>query len=322
MDLRFSSILVVVNGEPIGDGLSKLPFVHALRNLCPDADISWCLMKHGSVYDDEIASLVHGKIDNIIHSYKFSTLRKAIHGKSYDLIIDTRSSFLSSLYVKYSVRHRYFYSKAAKYLLSDFKAGCDVPYPKKLIDRMLSILQDMGFQVDFTKKPLSIPSHFTDLAEKLLPASNYIGLVPGAGNVIKCWPLKNYIKLASLLHNRGLLPVMIIGPQEQKMYDAIKQQVPYAIFPLQDKMVGDISPLLTIALGARMKVAVSNDCGAGHMLAASQVNLISLFGPTSAEKFAPDISNGRIIDANKFGSSNIDIIPVEYVCNAIIEMID
>jgi ADP-heptose:LPS heptosyltransferase len=45
--------------------------------------------------------------------------------------------------------------------------------------------------------------------------------------------------------------------------------------------------LLTIALAQRFAVSVANDSGVGHMLAAANTPLISLFGPTDPAKFAP-----------------------------------
>ena len=51
-----------------------------------------------------------------------------------------------------------------------------------------------------------------------------------------------------------------------------------------------------------------------HMLSLSKVPIISLFGPTKAEKFAPKYKNSKILDSKKiYGSKNVSDITVEDV---------
>jgi ADP-heptose:LPS heptosyltransferase len=49
------------------------------------------------------------------------------------------------------------------------------------------------------------------------------------------------------------------------------------------------------------------------MLAAMDCPLISLFGPTSAEKLAPRVSRGLVIRAQDFGSAQMTAITWEAV---------
>ena len=51
-----------------------------------------------------------------------------------------------------------------------------------------------------------------------------------------------------------------------------------------------------------------------HMLALSKVPMITLFGPTDSEKFAPNYKNSIIIDSKKnYNSKNVSSINVEDV---------
>ena len=59
---------------------------------------------------------------------------------------------------------------------------------------------------------------------------------------------------------------------------------------------------------------MANDSGTSHMLAAADVPLLSLFGPSSPEKFAPYTSRGVILTARQFGSSDaMTEIPLQAV---------
>jgi len=54
-----------------------------------------------------------------------------------------------------------------------------------------------------------------------------------------------------------------------------------------------------------------------HMLALSKVPIITLFGPTDAEKFAPNYKNSIILDSKKlYKTKNVSAISVEDVLQA------
>ena len=53
------------------------------------------------------------------------------------------------------------------------------------------------------------------------------------------------------------------------------------------------------------------------MLSLSRVPIISLFGPTSAEKFAPRYKDSKVLDSKKiYNSKNVSDISVEDVLQA------
>ena len=70
-----------------------------------------------------------------------------------------------------------------------------------------------------------------------------------------------------------------------------------------------------------MSAAAPNDPGAGHTLAASGTPLVSLFGPTPAEKFAPGAPVLRIVRAQDFGGEEMDAIPEEAVGAALKDLL-
>ena len=105
------------------------------------------------------------------------------------------------------------------------------------------------------------------------------------------------------------MPVVFLGPGEREWDERIRSELPEAILPLSS----DSSPALTIALGRLLGAAVANDSGAGHLLAAAEVPLFLLFGPTPPEKFAPFTPRLTIIRAQNFGGSVMQAIPVDAV---------
>ena len=78
-------------------------------------------------------------------------------------------------------------------------------------------------------------------------------------------------------------------------------------------------PLLALALAQRLSVALANDSGTGHIMATAGTPLVSLFGPSNSRKFVASGKNWKIIEARDFGGTDINLIPIQTVNNAIEE---
>ena len=72
-------------------------------------------------------------------------------------------------------------------------------------------------------------------------------------------------------------------------------------------------PILVIALAKKIDVAIANDSGTGHMFAAAETKLISLFSKHNPIKYAPNAKELLIIDSKKWGGVDPNLIPLEEV---------
>ncbi|MBI1244555.1 MAG: lipopolysaccharide heptosyltransferase family protein [Alphaproteobacteria bacterium] len=310
------SILVYVGLDLVGDGLLKLPFVRILRANWPKARIVWCAGKGSSVFASSLRPLVAGLIDETIENAGFGSrlsdaLGRPLAGRTFDLVIDTQRRFATSLAVR-RVRHRRFVSGAAGFLLSGGRPA-NADKPRSMHAQLLQLVEAAGGNPAIPVAPLSLPAEAQADASALLPPGpRYVGLAPGAGNRAKSWPLDRFVALARGL--RDATPVFILGPDERDWTDACRA-VPGAILPLQDAAARGIapSPVLTIALAQRLTASVANDSGGGHMLAAGDGALVSLFGPTDPAKFAPVAKSLVVLRAQDFGGEMMDAIPLEAV---------
>lgn len=320
-----ASVLVYVGLDLVGDGLMKLPFVRALRNACPDARIVWLAGKGHSTYGGVLAPLVDGLIDEVVDDAGVGQgwdelLRPplagtALAGQRFDLVVDTQRRVKTTLLLR-RIPHRLFVSGAADYWLSDRRPPRGHRRPAAMIRQMLDLLEiATGRQADPTVTRAIDPAAEA-LAETLLgDGRSFVGLAPGAGGRRKCWPLDRFLELGRRAADRGRTPVFLLGPGEAEWVDAVRTALPQALLPLQDPRAGAMagSPLLTIAVAGRLDAAVANDSGGGHMLAAADIPLLSLFGPTPPAKFAPFVSRGTIVRAQDFGRTEMDAIPVDAV---------
>ncbi len=309
-----TSILVYVGLDLVGDGVMKLPFLSALRRLYPEARITWLAGQGKTVYAGVLAPLLSGLLDEVIEEAgiglsAWELIARPLGGRRFDLVIDTQRRVVTSLILK-RIPHGKFISAAANWALSDAVPKSGKTKRPSMIGQMFALLEAASAAAVPPPPPLRLAPDLLAEAERRLPSGpRYVGLAPGAGGKHKCWPLGNYLDIGLKMAAEGLAPVFLIGPAEREWDTGIRAALPNAILPLTDRD----GPPVTMALGTRFQAAIANDSGTGHMLAAAGVPLLSLFGPTSPDKFAPAAERLTVIRAQDFGGEDMADIPVEPV---------
>ncbi len=309
-----------VDLDLVGDALIKLPFVRALRHAFPGAEIIWIAGRGRSAYAGALAPLMPGLLDRVIEQCGVGAgLRAALGGPRLDLLIDTQSHVGTTLALR-ALWPRRFVTSAAGYWLSGAWPKRGYRKPRRLVRRLLDLVELATGRPAVAEGAPALPAEALARAAALLPpGTRYVAQAVGAGGRHKAWPAERHVALARELAARGLVPVLILGPAEAECHADFAAALPMARFPLQQAPGGD--PALTMAIGARCAVAVAADCGAGHMLAASGVPMVSLFGPTDPAKFAPWASRPTILRAQAFGGAEMAAIPVAPVLAAITQTI-
>ncbi|MBI1206764.1 MAG: lipopolysaccharide heptosyltransferase family protein [Azospirillum sp.] len=234
----------------------------------------------------------------------------------FAVFIDTQPVIWRTLLLR-RLRHDLFVTGAARYRLSDRRpADRRRRRPTGIVRRLVELVELASGRPADLATALPVPPEIAAKAAAQLPTGKpLIGLAPGAGNRLKCWPLERYLALARRLVQQGMSPVFLIGPAESEWLPEISAAVPEALLPLQDRALwGERFEVLhTVALGQRLAAAVSNDSGTTHMLAAADVPLVTLFGPSNADKFRPLVSRGAVVKAQDFGGEAMALIPLDAV---------
>ena len=217
----------------------------------------------------------------------------------FNLIVDCQSKLRNTIILK-QIPSKAFYSSTFNNI---FCSGLERP-----AEKFWSDLKTIDYDIK------NIPKKYFDESARLLPDKNYIGFSLTQGNVYrkKEWPLNKVIKLSEALVKNNKIPVFLIEKKYQELKNKIKNSIPSALFPEHETSLD--SPALVTCLGARLDLAITIDNGIMHMLSLSKVPIISLFGPTDAEKFAPQYKDSKILDSKKiYNSKNVSDITVEDV---------
>ncbi|NGM48415.1 glycosyltransferase family 9 protein [Caulobacter sp. 602-2] len=306
------TVLIYSMGEVIGDGLIKLPFIAGLRAAFPQARITWCAAKGTTVYDGPLKRVVAGYIDEIIKdgvtgagALDVLPWVKPFGGRTFDLVIDTQENLRRSLVARRAANGM-FVSAAMQARKGD--------WPPAVVDRMARLLS-LATNGQGGLRPLALTeAEAISAAEALLPSGPaYVGLAPGAGGQEKRWPLENYLELARAQAAAGRTPVFFFGPDEAADAAIARSEVPGALFPEADRTDGYANvkgPLLAIALAGRLRAAVANDAGPGHMLAAGGAPLLSLqLNRRKAVKFKPAARRLEMLCAEDYGEGMAALPP-------------
>jgi ADP-heptose:LPS heptosyltransferase len=332
-----NTIGVIVGRDLVGDALIKLPFLRALRNAWPQAEIHWITSQGPTAYGGVLRDATRGLIDEVeecpewvqssglrAQQSKIPDPRTPNPGPFFDLLIDTRGRWRTTLEAR-KIPHGLFIAHAMRYLFSEKRPGLLQPRPAHLVNRLLQMVELAAGYLPPSTGALPVPQNLLLKAQYMLPDGKvYVGLAPGAGNSVKIWPRYKFEKVASAQAAKGRVPVFILGPRELAAHDTLAAAVPEAKFPLQDYETWGSLQLgveQTLAVAKCLSVAVANDSGVGHMLAAVDCPLISLFGPTDPAKLAPRVTRGKIIRAQNFGSAQMSAITWESVNDAVEEML-
>lgn len=323
------TIGVLVGRDLIGDSLIKLPFCRALRNAFPQAEIHWVTSQAPTIF----ATLMRDKTKDFIDVLydRPSWMPSADNPKPtgtapfFDMLIDTRSRWRMAMEAR-RLPHRIFIAPAMRFLFSHKRPPLFQPRPQSLSNRLLQLVELAAGYKPVATGSLPVDADLLEKARQILPSGKvYVGLAPGCGSPIRMWPRAKFEQLAKAQAAKGRVPVFILGPQELDWYDNLKANVPNALFPLQEMDVWGMTALTidhTLAVGACLTMAVANDSGAGHILAAVDCPLLSLFGPTRAAKAAPSVSYGATLSAQDFGgTSHMKAIPVDAVDAAVDAMV-
>ena len=301
-------ILIYNSGGGIGDSIQLFPLILSLENIFEKYEIYY-LGAHENLYLGKLKEYnIKVKTLNLGLKYfgfrwwhLFLAKRNFLKLKldEFNLIVDCQSKLRNTIILK-QIPSKAFYSPTFNNM---FCSGLERP-----AEKFWSDLKTIDYDIK------NIPKKYFDESARLLPDKNYIGFSLTQGNVYrkKEWPLNKVIKLSEALVKNNKIPVFLIEKKYQELKNKIKNSIPSALFPEHETSLD--SPPLVTCLGTRLDLAITIDNGIMHMLSLSKVPIISLFGPTDAEKFAPQYKDSKVLDSKKiYNSKNVSDITVEDV---------
>ena len=307
----YKNILIYNSGGGLGDSIKLFSLIVSLKKHFKNSNFFY-LSAHENHFEGKLKEY-NIKIDTLNIGLKYFGFRwwhlfvtkknfLKLNIKKFDLIIDCQSKLRNTIILK-QIPSKTFYSSTFNNM---FCSNLELP-----AEKFRSNLETNDYDVK------NIAQKYFDEAARLLPGKNYIGFSLTQGNVYrkKEWPLDKVINLSKKLVENNKIPVFLVEKKYSEIKNKIKNSIPNALFPEHETSLN--SPALVTCLGTKLDLAITIDNGIMHMLSLSKVPIISLFGPTNSEKFAPQYKNSKILDSKKiYNSKNVSDITVEDVIQA------
>ncbi|MGE3624187.1 MAG: glycosyltransferase family 9 protein, partial [Bdellovibrionales bacterium] len=163
----YKTIGVLVGRDLVGDALIKLPFLRALRNAWPAAEISWITSQGPTAFAGQLREPTQALINNIYEKPEWlrthgapdsgsglhelmSLARQVLNPRArpemlsdaphFDLLIDTRNRWREAIHAR-KVPHRLFLSPAMHFIFSDRRPPFLGSRPQHLCDQLLELVQ-------------------------------------------------------------------------------------------------------------------------------------------------------------------------------------
>lgn len=283
--------IVVLRGPGLGDLLTAVPALRALRRWRPESSISLAcpaalheLVAHWGLADAALAveplgplPAAAGAPDLAVNLYDRgpeSTLRLLELGPArliafrHDAVPDTRG-------------------------LPDWRDG------EHEVERWCRLLRKCHVRADPRKLDLSVPAQTTAIS----PGD--VVLHPGASAAARRWPADRWAEVARDLREQGLRVVLTGSTAEQRLCLDVAHA---AGIPWLDVVAGRTPPLELAALVGRSRLVLCGDTGIAQLAIALRTPSLVLYGPVSPAERGPRDGAGihRVLWAGRTGDPDAD----------------
>lgn len=322
-------LVYLQKGEALGDSVIHVATYRAARLAFPRHRIVG-LCSHPSVYATKTMAPLSGQfLDEVLTMQPIDRgplplVRTLTALGAIDVVIEFRSNLNALWSYLASWRVPRYVANVAGYML---RRGVGLQPARRPVTnaarfhRMIEMAagRPLPFDSQLPAKPAA-----TAQAAQLLPVGpRYVGLVPGPSSSIKSWPLERFVELAFKVPTLGLHPVMLLGLSEAAEETKLRQLLPEVIIIGPSSMPNPSADLAWVihAVAARLTACVAVEGGIGHLVATQSVPLLTLEGPTNAERWRPVTPHWWLLRARDFGARATQAIPVAAVLNVLGEML-
>jgi lipopolysaccharide heptosyltransferase I len=279
---------LIVRLGALGDVIHGIPAAAALRAQFPAAAIDW-------VTDPryvELLGLVRGldrrvPIDTRRVADALATIRE-LRRTRYDAAIDLQGLIKSAAIARGAGADRtigfpgaHLREPAARFFYTETPPAGDAAH---VIFKNMALLAPFGVREARVAFPLDVPeTPAADQVSARAGGRGYALLNPGAAWPNKRWPPDRFGALAVLIRERlGLRSFVLWGPGEYALATAVTAASAGAA-----EVAPATSTIDLFALSRGARLMVSGDTGPLHIAAAMGTPIVSLFGPTRADRNGP-----------------------------------
>jgi heptosyltransferase I len=280
---------LIVRLSSLGDVVSALPVLAALRDTFVRAQIDWVIDRRwqpllmGNPDLNEVIPLRSSSIG------EFFDCGRRLREKNYKCVLDAQGLYKSALLARLSRapnRIGFSYSFARERGSAIFYTQRVKPKAQHIIDQNL----ELAFEAGATRHPARFPLYVTSDAQSIVDQflrgtsiEKYAMLSPGGGWLSKCWPPERYGELSRRLREDfGYRIIINCGPDETEIAETVMANAGLSLPIIVQYKLPELMALLS-----RADLVVAGDSGPLHLAVALGAPVVGLYGPTSPARNGP-----------------------------------
>ena len=297
MNQRF----LIIRLGSLGDLVHAVPAVAALREAYPDAQIDWLVERAHAPLLAQVPAISRVIVLKGRSLGGWLATRAELRAQRYDVAIDLQGLIKSAALARLSgaIRVVGFDTRALREPAARwfYTAQVEVGEGRHVIEKNLALVRtlDLGLSRTLDRAVFPFAVSPSPALESLQSSgvSEFALLNPGAAWPNKRWPVESFAAVARWIHHTyGWTPVVLWGPGEEAIADAIVSGAPGVAVRAPKTTFNDL-----LALARASKLFVSGDTGPLHLACAMGAPVVALFGPTTERRNGPwddrDVSISR-----------------------------
>jgi len=160
---------------------------------------------------------------------------------------------------------------------------------------------DLSLEITLDQDEEEAGKSFVDRVKA--PGTLAIGYHPGAGKPPNRWPADRFARLIDLTAGRiRVTSFVTCGPMDQDQVEDLRRVVRSPVEVIRNQPIRHVASILK-----RLDLYITNDTGLMHVAAGVGVPVLSLFGPTDPEQWAPMGRKNRYICGEGGYIANISV---------------
>lgn len=310
-----TSLLVIRQHNQLGDMLCVVPLLRALREKFPHATLALMaspvnvdVMRNNRLLDEVI---LYDKRDFLdrgrFHLKSFLTFTKKLRGRTFSIAVvpsTVSTSFTSDLLAYLSgascrigagslngmVNHSAFLFTVPVSL--DWSVSPERHQTLRNLDSAADLdlnIPDLSLEMTLLKGELEEGRQFVEAMRK--GRGYVIAYHPGAGKPPNRWPAEQFASaINSLSAGLNAASLLTCGPMDEDVVRDVESRLNISYNVLRNQPIRRVASILKW-----LDLLVTNDTGVMHVGAAVGTPVLSMFGPTSPEQWAPQGRQHRFL---------------------------
>jgi heptosyltransferase-3 len=289
-------VAVFMTDQHMGDFILAMPTIGRLAEYFENGIDLYVAAQHESLATlipsvDRVIPYAHSKKTrkSLVQLGSFLGMLMRLPLKRYQAAFFIRARITESTFSLLTLARKRIATDSSSRLFAYNCVVQEPPFEKHEARKMASVLQAIGDSAAPRPIRLKAPDEAVRRMTTILKANHVDDLDkvavihPSAGLAHRCWPKERFAQVADALAESGMMIVFIGAPGEREFVEEVQSHMKLA--KASFFMADALTTLL--ALFERADILFSNESGPTHLAAASDVPIVTVFGPTNPDQWKP-----------------------------------